>query len=111
MFHRGRYTDGALFLKPAWGINLFELNTIGFPLFVKTLHEGTSKGITQNSRVENFEQLKAQVVHICRNYKQPALVEEFIKGTEFTVGVIGNEAGVSHAGGAVCDCGQDRFRQ
>jgi D-alanine-D-alanine ligase len=70
--------------------NLFELNTIGFPLFVKTLHEGTSKGITQSSRVENFEQLKTQVEHICRNYKQPALVEEFIKGTEFTVGVIGN---------------------
>ncbi len=70
--------------------NLFELNTIGFPLFVKTLHEGTSKGITQNSRVENFQQLKIQVEHICRNYKQPALVEEFIKGTEFTVGVIGN---------------------
>ena len=70
--------------------DLFELNTIGFPLFVKTLHEGTSKGITQASRVENFKQLKAQVDHICRNYKQPALVEEFIKGTEFTVGVIGN---------------------
>jgi len=70
--------------------NLFELNTIGFPLFVKTLHEGTSKGITHASRVENFQQLKVQVEHICRNYKQPALVEEFIKGTEFTVAVIGN---------------------
>jgi D-alanine-D-alanine ligase len=70
--------------------NLLELNIIGFPLFVKTLHEGTSKGITQSSRVENFQQLKAQVEHICRNYKQPALVEEFIKGTEFTVAVIGN---------------------
>ena len=66
------------------------LNTIGFPLFVKTLHEGTSKGITQNSRVEDFEQLKEQVNHINMNYKQPALVEEFIKGQEFTVGVIGN---------------------
>lgn len=71
--------------------NLFELNTIGFPLFVKTLHEGTSKGITHNSRVENFEQLKTQVNHICANYRQPALVEEFIKGTEFTVAVIGND--------------------
>ncbi len=70
--------------------NLFELNTIGFPLFVKTLHEGTSKGINQSSRVENFQQLKTQVEHVNRNYKQPALVEEFIKGTEFTVGIIGN---------------------
>jgi hypothetical protein len=69
---------------------LFELNTIGFPLFVKTLHEGTSKGITQSSRVENFEQLKDPGRAYLPNYKQPALVEEFIKGTEFTVAVIGN---------------------
>jgi D-alanine-D-alanine ligase len=75
--------------------DLSELNTIGFPLFVKTLHEGTSKGITRSSRVENFQQLKAQVEHICRNYKQPALVEEFIKGDEFTVGVIGNNPPVA----------------
>jgi D-alanine-D-alanine ligase len=70
--------------------DLFALNTIGFPLFVKTLHEGTSKGITESSRVADFQQLKVQVEHINRNYKQPALVEEFIKGTEFTVAVIGN---------------------
>jgi D-alanine-D-alanine ligase len=80
----------ARYFKATLEDDLFELNTIGFPLFVKTLHEGTSKGITQASRVENFKQLKEQVEHICRNYKQPALVEEFIKGTEFTVGVIGN---------------------
>jgi D-alanine-D-alanine ligase len=80
----------ARYFKATLEDDLFELNTIGFPLFVKTLHEGTSKGITQASRVENFQQLKAQVEHICRHYKQPALVEEFIKGTEFTVGIIGN---------------------
>jgi len=80
----------ARYFKASLEDNLFDLNTIGFPLFVKTLHEGTSKGITQASRVENFQQLKSQVEHICRNYKQPALVEEFIKGTEFTVAVIGN---------------------
>ena len=80
----------ARYFKATLEDNLQELNTIGFPLFVKTLHEGTSKGITQHSRVENFQQLKVQVEHINRNYNQPALVEEFIKGTEFTVGVIGN---------------------
>jgi len=78
------------YFKATAADDLFELNTIGFPLFVKTLHEGTSKGITQHSRVENFQQLKIQVDRIYQNYKQPALVEEFIKGTEFTVGVIGN---------------------
>ncbi|MBI4308858.1 MAG: ATP-grasp domain-containing protein [Candidatus Omnitrophica bacterium] len=80
----------ARYFKAAGEDNLYELNTIGFPLFVKTVHEGTSKGITQSSRVENFDQLKKQVEHVNRHYKQPALVEEFIKGTEFTVGIIGN---------------------
>ena len=41
----------ARYFKATIEENLFELNTIGFPLFVKTLHEGTSKGITQSSRV------------------------------------------------------------
>lgn len=75
--------------------DLKKLNTIGFPLFVKTRHEGTSKGITPSSRVLNFEQLQTEVERINRNYKQPALVEEFIKGTEFTVGIIGNNPPVA----------------
>ena len=85
----------ARYFKATLEDDLVELNTIGFPLFVKTLHEGTSKGITQASRVENFQQLKVQVEHINSNYKQAALVEEFIKGTEFTVGVIGNDPPVA----------------
>ena len=85
----------ARYFKASSTDNLKVLNTIGFPLFVKTLHEGTSKGITESSRVENFDQLKVQVDRICGDYKQPALVEEFIKGTEFTVGVIGNNPPVA----------------
>ena len=71
--------------------DLRRLNTIGYPLIVKTSQEGTSKGITKNSRVENLEQLQHEVEKICKVYKQPALCEQFIKGTEFTVAVIGNE--------------------
>jgi D-alanine-D-alanine ligase len=85
----------ARFFKATSEDVLEKLNTIGFPLFVKTLHEGTSKGITKDSRVDNFKQLRAQVDHINQNYHQPALVEEFIKGTEFTVGVIGNNPPVA----------------
>ena len=71
--------------------DLKKLNTIGYPLIVKTSQEGTSKGITKNSRVENLQQLQTEVEKICKVYKQPALCEQFIKGTEFTVAVIGNE--------------------
>lgn len=71
--------------------NLKELNTIGFPLIVKACYEGTSKGLTKKSKVDNYDALKEQVDFITKTYKQPAIVEEFIRGTEFTVAVLGNE--------------------
>lgn len=83
------------FFEATLNDDLKALNTIGYPLIVKTSQEGTSKGITKNSRVENLEQLKAEVAKICKVYKQPALCEQFIKGTEFTVAVIGNERPVA----------------
>ncbi len=71
--------------------DLVQLNKIGYPLIVKTSQEGTSKGITKNSRVTNIDELRTEVAKICNVYKQPALCEQFIKGTEFTVAVIGNK--------------------
>ncbi|HHV79267.1 MAG TPA: ATP-grasp domain-containing protein [Firmicutes bacterium] len=61
-----------------------------FPLFVKPAHEGSSMGVTPNSKVNNEEQLVEQVRMVWRFYKQAALVEEFLTGREFTVGIIGN---------------------
>ena len=71
--------------------SLHELNHIGFPLMVKTRYEGSSKGISELSRVENYQGLKRQVDLINEMYQQSALVEEFIRGQEFTVPVLGNE--------------------
>lgn len=79
------------FFKATLGDDLKKISTIGYPLMVKASQEGTSKGIIKNSRVENLSQLKREVERICTLYKQPALCEQFIKGTEFTVAVIGNE--------------------
>jgi D-alanine-D-alanine ligase len=62
-----------------------------YPLFVKPRFEGSSKGLSDSSRVENAEDLKKQVEFVIRTYKQPALVEEFIRGEEFTVAIIGND--------------------
>lgn len=62
-----------------------------FPLIVKPRFEGSSKGLSESSRVENTEDLKKQVDFITKTYKQPALVEEFISGQEFTVAIVGNE--------------------
>jgi D-alanine-D-alanine ligase len=73
--------------------NIESLNSdhLKFPLIVKPRFEGSSKGLSENSRVENMEDLKKQAGYIIGTYKQPALVEEFISGQEFTVAVVGND--------------------
>lgn len=60
-------------------------------MIVKPRFEGSSKGLSEDSRVENKEELKKQVEFVVNTYKQPALIEEFISGQEFTVAVVGNE--------------------
>jgi len=61
-----------------------------FPLLVKPSYEGSSKGIRRNSRVEQWDDLILAVQTVLQVYRQPALIEEFVPGTEVTVGVVGN---------------------
>lgn len=62
-----------------------------FPLFVKPDFEGSSKGIRESSKVTDNESLERMVGWILTTYHQPVIVEEFLPGREFTVGIIGNE--------------------
>ncbi|MDD5163454.1 MAG: ATP-grasp domain-containing protein [Candidatus ainarchaeum sp.] len=68
-----------------------KLSDLSFPLIVKPAHEDGSIGIKQDSVAENIDELRAKVKNIINNYKQAALVEEFIEGREFSVSMIGNE--------------------
>lgn len=61
-----------------------------FPLIVKPNCEGSGKGISSSSVVYNEKDLSAQVERIIANYRQEALVEEFIEGKELTVGILAN---------------------
>jgi D-alanine-D-alanine ligase len=65
---------------------------IGYPAFVKPIGESRSVGISDDSVVENEEALRRQVVRIERQFEQPALVEEFLPGQEYTTLVLGNAA-------------------
>ncbi|HWP83277.1 MAG TPA: D-alanine--D-alanine ligase [Bacteroidota bacterium] len=62
-----------------------------FPLIVKPLHEGSSKGIFNNSVVHSRRDLRQQVERILFEYEEPALIEQFLPGREFTVALLGNE--------------------
>jgi D-alanine-D-alanine ligase len=61
-----------------------------FPLFVKPRWEGTAKGIAPTSRVEDREALVREVERVVRSYRQPALIEPFLSGAEYTVTLVGN---------------------
>ena len=61
-----------------------------FPLFVKPVHEGSSKGITERNFCRNVGELEEQVLFLLDKYRQPVLVEEYLPGAEFTCAVLGN---------------------
>lgn len=63
---------------------------LAFPLFVKPRWEGTAKGIGPGSRVADRDALAREVARIERDYAQPALVERFLPGAEYTVAVVGH---------------------
>jgi D-alanine-D-alanine ligase len=62
-----------------------------FPLFAKPVAEGTGKGIDRDSRIESYEQLQNVCTRLLKKYKQPVLIEKYLPGREFTVGIIGTD--------------------
>jgi D-alanine-D-alanine ligase len=63
---------------------------LSLPLFVKPLHEGSSKGITDSSLCWDRAHLLRQARVLLESYRQPVLVEEYLPGKEFTCAVLGN---------------------
>jgi D-alanine-D-alanine ligase len=60
-----------------------------FPLFVKPSREGTGMGVDMKAIVHNEKELRERTEYIINVYQQPALVETFLPGREFTVGILG----------------------
>jgi D-alanine-D-alanine ligase len=61
-----------------------------FPLFVKPVHEGSSKGVTVRNLVRSRDELVTRVTELLDDYEQPVLVEDYLPGAEFTCAVLGN---------------------
>ncbi len=60
-----------------------------FPLFAKPIAEGTGKGINGRSFIKDKRQLEMVCLELLEKFRQPVLVEEYLSGREFTVGVVG----------------------
>lgn len=63
---------------------------LAYPLFVKPIAEGTGKGISAKSLVQNSAELNKSVAELLEKFKQPVLIENYLSGREFTVGIVGN---------------------
>ena len=66
------------------------LPDIAYPAFVKPSTESRSVGISDNSVVDSARALRKQVDYILETFKQPALIEEYLPGEEYTVLMLGN---------------------
>ncbi len=65
---------------------------LGYPMLAKPIAEGTGKGVTPKSVVRTPADLSQVAVELLDRYQQPVLVETFLPGREFTVGIVGTGA-------------------
>jgi D-alanine-D-alanine ligase len=66
---------------------------LSYPLFAKPVAEGTGKGINAASRIADPTELRQGCIDLLARYRQPVLVEEYLPGREFTVGIVGSGEG------------------
>ena len=75
-----------------------------FPLFIKPISEGTGKGITSKNILRTPSELKEIAEYLLKRYNQPALLEEYLPGREFTIGIIGTGDEATAIGGMEILC-------
>jgi D-alanine-D-alanine ligase len=63
--------------------------TLPFPLFLKPVAEGSGKGVNARSKVTTQAELKSVATELLARFRQPVLVEAYLPGREFTVGIVG----------------------
>ncbi len=83
----GIHTAPFFLLSPGDEEHLPEMK---YPVLVKPNAEGSGKGISEHCIAENPDELRSMLRSLFRDYKQDMLVESFLPGKEFTVGVLGN---------------------
>jgi D-alanine-D-alanine ligase len=80
-----------------------------YPLFLKPVAEGSGKGVGKKSRATNPKQLKSVALELLARFREPVLVECFLPGREFTVGITGtgDDAKVLGASEIIADVNSD----
>ncbi len=92
LLKHGVSTANFLVVHP--GEYVSEDHELRYPVIVKPIREGSSKGLKKNSVVTNIEDMKRAIFWIHERFNEPALVEEFIDGMEVTIGILERENGL-----------------
>ncbi|MCX6551874.1 MAG: D-alanine--D-alanine ligase [Acidobacteria bacterium] len=71
---------------------------IPYPLFIKPVAEGSGKGVTAESLVNERSDLESRCMALIGTFGQPVLVEEYLPGRELTVGILGTDDDAAVAG-------------
>lgn len=66
-------------------------SSLRYPRIIKPANSDNSIGITNDSVVTNEKQFRHQLEYVVSELRRPALVEEFIEGTEYDVSILGND--------------------
>jgi D-alanine-D-alanine ligase len=82
-------TPGYLKLKPNARLTEKDI-TLNYPVILKLLKEDASIGISENSVVNNYTELRKQFNFLSEIYKQEIILEEYIKGREINISILGN---------------------
>lgn len=86
---QGIKTPEHIILKPNSRFTKKEI-TIKYPAIIKLLTEDASIGISEYSVVNNYTELRKQFNFLVKTYKQDLILEEYIKGRELNIAVLGN---------------------
>jgi D-alanine-D-alanine ligase len=73
------------------GDNHFSAENFSYPAIIKPVSEGSSKGIFNDSVVQSAAEAKERIKFKLEQYRQPVLIEKFLRGAEFTVALWGND--------------------
>jgi D-alanine-D-alanine ligase len=60
-----------------------------YPVFLKPVAEGSGKGISERSQANDVEEMRSVALELLARFRQPVLVETYLPGREFTVGITG----------------------
>jgi D-alanine-D-alanine ligase len=63
---------------------------LAYPVFLKPVAEGSGKGVSERSRADSQAELRAVAVDLLHRFRQPVLVETYLSGREFTIGITGS---------------------